>query len=684
MKPRLEYQPALDGVRAVAVVMVLLFHGGIGWMGGGYIGVSVFFTLSGYLITSLLLAESDATGTVRVAAFLGRRARRLLPASAACIVGVAVCSRYGLLDGVAHLERDLLGAAFQVQNWVLLASGESYTDVLATIGGQRSPLEHYWSLAIEEQFYWMWPVVFGWLATRHRARLAGRLAAMTAITAAAAPLIAVVWGGDAAYWATPARLAEILVGAWLAVVIAGRPLGRGWDSIAPLALGTLVVAAVALPADGGLMYRGGLPVVGVASALLIAGLQVPGRSRSLLSWRPLVGLGRISYGVYLFHWPIYVILDEARTGTAGVSLLALRLTATGVAATVSYVLIERPIRGADWGPRPTLAGALAVTSAIALGAVVVPTTIAGDYWRARPDDIAALVATASTVPSPSTALPISSAPAVPRSESPPVSRVDKEVAASPPSAPSIAAGPTTTTATTNTTTPIVPIATGPVRVLVVGDSTAEALGVGLVGWAAANPQLAEVRLAVSPGCGFVRGGEVASDEDVPFGERCDGILEDVVPTTLVEFRPDVVLLLSTSRDLLDRRWSDAEGTIDPFDERYRQRLDRDYDRIADLITSAGATALFVRAPLVDPYWLGRETMFNDPDRRAIVDAAMERLAVARTAVSVLDLRAWVEANGLAGSHDARPDGVHWAPEAAFDLAQGWLGPTLLSIARQPA
>jgi peptidoglycan/LPS O-acetylase OafA/YrhL len=680
MKPRLEYQPALDGVRAVAVLMVLLFHGGIGWMGGGYIGVSVFFTLSGYLITSLLLAESDTTGTVRVAAFLGRRARRLLPASAVCIVGVAVCSRYGLFDGVAHLERDLLGAAFQVQNWVLLASGESYTDVLATIGGQRSPLEHYWSLAIEEQFYWMWPVVFGWLATRHRARLAGRLAVMTAITVAAAPLIAVVWGGDAAYWATPARLAEILVGAWLAVVIAGRPLARGWASIPPLALGTLVVAAVALPADGGLMYRGALPLVGVASALLIAGLQVPGSSRSVLSWRPLVGLGRVSYGVYLFHWPIYVILDEARTGTAGVSLLALRLAATAVAATVSYVLIERPIRSADWGPRPTLAGALGMTSAIALTAVVVPTTIAGDYWRAGADDIAALVASVSTVSSPTTTVGVSSAPVVSLPVSPPVSGSDYEVAAQP-----IAAGTTTTTTTTSTTTThSTPVATGPVRVLVVGDSTAEALGVGLVGWAAANPQLAEVRLAVSPGCGFVRGGEVASDEDVPFGERCDGILEDVVPTTLVEFRPEVVLLLSTSRDLLDRRWSDAEGTIDPFDERYRQRLEHDYDRIADLITSAGATALFVRAPLVDPYWLGRETMFNDPHRRAIVDGAMERLAVAGTAVRVLDLRAWVEANGLAGSHDARPDGVHWTPEAAFDLAQGWLGPVLLSIARQPA
>ena len=285
MKPRIEYQPALDGVRAVAVAMVLLFHGGVGWMGGGYIGVSVFFTLSGYLITSLLLAESNATGSVRVGAFLARRARRLLPASVVCIVGVAVCSRYGLLDGVANLERDMLGAAFQVQNWVLLASGNSYTEVLARVSGQRSPLEHYWSLAIEEQFYWMWPAVFGWLATRHRDRLKRRLTGLTVAAMVAAPVIAIVWGRDAAYCATPARLAEILLGAWLAVTLAGRSLGGSWARIAPVALGALVLAAVLLPADGGLMYRGGLPLVGVASALLIAGLQAPGRLRRLLDAR---------------------------------------------------------------------------------------------------------------------------------------------------------------------------------------------------------------------------------------------------------------------------------------------------------------------------------------------------------------------------------------------------------------
>ena len=204
---------------------------------------------------------------------------------------------------------------------------------------------------------------------------------------------------------------------------------------------------------------------------------------------------------------------------------------------------------------------------------------------------------------------------------------------------------------------------------------------GLAGWAGAHPTLADVRLAVSPGCGFVRGGEVSTDGDVPFTERCDDILDDIVPETLVEFRPEVVMLMSTTRDLVDRRWSDDEGTIDPFDARYEERINRDYVRIVELVTASGATAIFVRGPLIDPFWLGRETMSDYDERRALVDAVMERLATAGGPVRVLDLRAWAEANGLAASHDARPDGMHWTPQAAFDVTDRWLGPALLSIAR---
>jgi len=127
-----------------------------------------------------------------------------------------------------------------------------------------------------------------------------------------------------------------------------------------------------------------------------------------------------------------------------------------------------------------------------------------------------------------------------------------------------------------------------VRVVIVGDSTAEALGVGLAGWAGANPTLADVRLVVSPGCGFVRGGEVATDGDVPFAERCDELLEHVLPGTLVEFRPEVVVLLCTRRDVEDRKWSNDEGTVDPFHPEYRQRINHDYAQIADSLKTARA------------------------------------------------------------------------------------------------
>ena len=184
--------------------------------------MSVFFTLSGYLITSLSLAEHERTGRLDVGAFYGRRLRRLLPASLACLAGIVVLAAVGLFDGVTDLRRDIWGSLAQVYNWVALSGGQSYADLVDTGAGALSPVEHYWSLAIEEQFYWVWPLV---LVAVLRAGRRGRLLAVSALaaaTAVAAPLIAAVWGPDAAYWATPARLGEILGGALVAVVLHGR------------------------------------------------------------------------------------------------------------------------------------------------------------------------------------------------------------------------------------------------------------------------------------------------------------------------------------------------------------------------------------------------------------------------------------------------------------------------------
>ncbi|HRD99921.1 MAG TPA: acyltransferase, partial [Ilumatobacteraceae bacterium] len=149
------HQPALDGVRAVAVAVVLLFHLGLSWMPGGYLGVSVFFTLSGFLITALVVREVEHTGRVSIGAFYTRRLKRLLPASLTCLAAVSVLGAAGVWTGVANLRRDLLGALLQVANWVQLLAGESYTELQSKRAGIISPLDHYWSLAIEEQFYWL-------------------------------------------------------------------------------------------------------------------------------------------------------------------------------------------------------------------------------------------------------------------------------------------------------------------------------------------------------------------------------------------------------------------------------------------------------------------------------------------------------------------------------------------------
>ena len=159
------YQPSLDGVRAVSVIAVLLFHAGMSWMTGGYLGVSVFFTLSGFLITRLLLAEHERSGRIDAGAFYARRARRLLPASVVCLVTVCMFAANGAFDGVADLRRDVVGAALQVANWTSLAGKGGYAEQLAAEAGRRSPLTHYWSLAIEEQFYWLWPLTAGLLYT---------------------------------------------------------------------------------------------------------------------------------------------------------------------------------------------------------------------------------------------------------------------------------------------------------------------------------------------------------------------------------------------------------------------------------------------------------------------------------------------------------------------------------------
>jgi peptidoglycan/LPS O-acetylase OafA/YrhL len=342
---------ALDGARGLAVAGVLLFHGG--HLTGGYLGVDFFFTLSGFLITTLLLAESGRTGTVGLAGFWARRARRLLPALAVLIVGVAVYSRFvAAPDQMSAIRSDALATIGYAANWHRVFSHQSYFALFTA----PSPLGHTWSLAIEEQFYAIWPLVFvGLLAWWKRAAPKAVLVTSLLLACVSSMLMFALYRpGDVsrAYYGTDTRAAAILFGAalaaWLSMRGPTRSRARRME-LEALGLGGVAVLAVAwmrLDGQSATPYRGGFLLCGLAATAVIAAAVHPRRGpiARALSWRPLCALGAISYGVYLYHWPIDVYLDRARVGVGGWSLFAIQTAVTITIATASYRWIEQPIR----------------------------------------------------------------------------------------------------------------------------------------------------------------------------------------------------------------------------------------------------------------------------------------------------------------------------------------------------
>jgi peptidoglycan/LPS O-acetylase OafA/YrhL len=377
-RPTLTYQPGLDGLRGLAVAGVLLFHGGFSWAVGGYLGVSTFFTLSGFLITSLLLREREATGSISLKAFWGRRFRRLMPASLVALAGIVL---YGLLVAdqaqLNDLRGDVLAALAYVANWRFIFQDQSYADLFTS----PSPVQHFWSLAIEEQFYFVFPVLAsGVLAVARGGRRTfmvvlglGALASTLAMVMLHEPGLATT----RVYYGTGTRAVELLTGALLATVLAGYPLRlRSLGRRVATVLGVLTLAVVlwwwgTVDQTAAWLYEGGLTIYALLSVVLIVAATSPGPVRRLLSVEPLRQLGRISYGVYLFHWPIFLWLSPERTGLSIWPLFALRLAVTLPAAILSFQLIEQPVRRArlvtDWrrwvAPPIAIAG-IAVASLI--------------------------------------------------------------------------------------------------------------------------------------------------------------------------------------------------------------------------------------------------------------------------------------------------------------------------------
>jgi peptidoglycan/LPS O-acetylase OafA/YrhL len=330
----------------------MLFHAGVQAVGGGLLGVDVFFVLSGYLVTSLLLGEHARTGTVRLRQFWVRRAQRLLPALFVLLAGVCAYARWvGTGTSPNVLRSDALSTLGYVANWHYIAAGQNYFNRYAP----PSPLLHTWSLAVEEQFYLVWPILALLVLRRFGRRGLGWTAGILA--AGSAAMCAALYLSGASvnrlYYGTDTRAQSIMVGAALAILV---PMARDANrtrqpSRLMAALGIVGAAGLAyclhaVQGTGPFLYEGGFLLVALSTAAVVAVTVVRPRDplSRVLSWRPLRYTGRISYGLYLYHWPVFLLLTYPRTGLSHVPLLVVRFAVTFAVAELSYRFIETPIR----------------------------------------------------------------------------------------------------------------------------------------------------------------------------------------------------------------------------------------------------------------------------------------------------------------------------------------------------
>ncbi|MGO9558449.1 MAG: acyltransferase family protein [Acidimicrobiales bacterium] len=582
----LQHQPALDGLRAVAVIAVLLFHGGVSWAQGGYLGVEAFFVLSGFLITSLLLAEWRKDLKIHLGDFWARRARRLLPALFCLIVVTAVYeSLKGPALAVPDFAADGLATLFYIANWHQIWTGNGYFEQAALV----SPLQHTWSLAIEEQFYLVWPLVLVGLLAVGR-RMAGRLrrigeravllpALVVCVAGALASSAEMAWlyhggaGLDRVYYGTDTRAQGLLAGAALAVVLAmvgsaGTRTPKRWVGGAAAAAGVAgaVVFGLAVASTGSepsWLFRGGWLGVDIAVLAVIWAAVSPAVRlspvRVLLSFRPLVAIGLISYGLYLWHFPLFLWMTESTTGMSGAALLALRLAVTLVVSCASYFLIEQPIRRRRL-PRPVIRVALPIGTAAALGSVFVASTVL----------------------------------------SAPVFVPDPRLSVLPPSLPAAVASATTKTCLHRVppyNKPVVFHTCPPTNVMIIGDSVGLTLGIEIT----LNEHIygALVDNETIEGCSYTVKGE-SDEEGTGWGRPGKGCASALSHWRMLvaERHPAVVLVEMGYWDEMDWRWGSTAEALGShaYDVEDTARIE-DYARE---LSAGGSQVVFLSVPLVDP------------------------------------------------------------------------------------
>lgn len=346
---RLSYITGLDGIRAVAVMAVLLYHANVPWALGGFLGVETFFVLSGFLITSLLLAEWQSTNRIDLKQFWLRRARRLLPAVWLLLLALPAMAVLFAPDALLRLREDIPAALLYITNWVYILREVPYFEAF----GRPPLLQHLWSLAVEEQFYLLWPLILLLLLRTTKSNRFGLRIATLVMIALSTFWMAVLYSPDAdplrIYYGTDTRAAGFLIGGLLAMIwspSSAKSRSGLYEAFGWIGLLALVLLYHKLNEFQPFLYRGGILITALASAVLIVGASAPGTWISrLLETRVLRWIGSRSYSIYLWHWPVFVL---TRPGFDS-SLPALWIRVGQVAVTfllaeLSYRWIETPFR----------------------------------------------------------------------------------------------------------------------------------------------------------------------------------------------------------------------------------------------------------------------------------------------------------------------------------------------------
>ena len=352
---RLPYIPGLDGLRALAVIAVIAYHSEIESVPGGFLGVEIFFVISGYLITALLLEEFNSNQRIDLKQFWARRARRLLPALFLYVAG-SIALAYSMAEDVIPTKGEIISTLGYVYNWFGIFQEISYTDAFE----RKNFFHHLWSLAVEEQFYLLWPVLVLYLQKYLSKRVTTILISLGIATSTVLMWVMYQPFEDPLrlYYGTDTRASALLIGALLAY------MWRPWNAqdtklyalakkiLFPVGFGAVVVLIWAnmyytlLMPDSEQLFRGGFLLTSIITAIVLASIVTPGSKLSnVLGFAPLVWIGKRSYGLYLWHWPVFQLTRErVDVDINGWELFAVRMFVTLILVEISYQYIERPIR----------------------------------------------------------------------------------------------------------------------------------------------------------------------------------------------------------------------------------------------------------------------------------------------------------------------------------------------------